>query len=80
MDCKTCRFYKPVEQAGAQAPYGYCFVKPPMILLMPQQTPVGKVDTRFVGKSQDNYTLQPASVRPLVRETDTCGEWMEQTH
>ena len=80
MDCKTCRYYRAVAQGEQSAPFGYCFFKPPLVLLMPQASPVGKVDTRFAGKSQDNYTLQPASVRPLVREGDFCSEWKQQTH
>ena len=80
MSCKDCRYYKPMEQGGAQATYGYCFVKPPVILLMPQPAPVQKVDTRFAAKAQDNFSLQPASIRPLVREGDFCGEWKQQTH
>jgi hypothetical protein len=82
--CKECRFYKPHQAGEAVATYGYCFLKPPGIVVMPQRVATPKVQSRFAppaNQEQENVTLQPISVRPAVQEHEYCGDWKAgQTH
>ena len=75
--CKECKFYQPHQAGEAKAPYGYCFLKPPVVVMMLQEIPPLKVDTRFAARAaqQPNAQLLPAAVRPQVREHEFCGEW-----
>lgn len=75
--CKECRFYQAHQAGETKAPYGYCFLKPPVVVMMLQETPPMKVESRFAGRStqQPITQLLPAAVRPQVREHEFCGEW-----
>lgn len=73
--CKQCRFYQPVQMGEAKAPYGYCFLKPPVVIMMLQEIPALKVASRLSGSVQSTTQLLPASVRPNVREHEFCGDW-----
>jgi hypothetical protein len=69
--CVTCRYYRGTDAASK---IGYCFCAPPVIVVLPQAVAMSKMQLRT--QPQEGYTVQPASVRPLVRETDTCKEWV----
>ena len=69
--CITCKFYR---SAAIGPNIGYCFCAPPVIVVLPQAVAMSKMQLRT--QPQEGYTVQPASVRPLVRETDTCKEWV----
>lgn len=68
-NCKGCAFYKPVE-----GPRGYCFIDPPKVLLMPMQAETPNIKAAQV---QQQVIMQPVSVRPVVNESDFCGQWDE---
>ena len=65
--CSTCKWYRPHDDNNKTI--GYCFLKPPVIVTLPQVVPGIK------SAMQPEVTIQPASVRPLVRESDVCAEW-----
>ena len=76
--CKECRFYKPHQTGKAVAPYGYCFLKPPVVVMMLQEVPQLKVQSKFASNPQQNMQLLPAAIRPQVREHEFCGDWQVQ--
>ncbi len=71
--CSTCFFYR-VEKTGEQElNYGYCMFRSPVVLLMPYAVPTaGRISK--LNQAEPQATLQPASVRPLVRGGDFCAD------
>lgn len=79
--CKQCRYYQAGDaaQAGGVA-WGYCFLKPPVVFMMPQQVAA----PRRIAQAQPaemSMALVPVSVRPQVREAEFCAEFaLTNTH
>lgn len=80
--CKECAFYQAHKTAEGALQYGYCFLKPPVVVMMMQEVPrpVLQPMSKQPMKSPD-FQLAPAAVRPQVREQEYCSEGKPiQTH
>lgn len=76
--CKTCRWFRPLREGETVAPYGHCYVKPPVIIMVPMRIPqpAKRVTRLNTNESQEPvFELKPASMRPAVQDTDECERW-----
>ena len=80
--CKDCAFYQAHKSAEGPLPYGFCFLKPPVVVMMMQEVPRPVLQQMSKRPQQEsNFQLMPAAVRPQVRDGEYCSEGKPtQTH
>lgn len=70
--CGTCFFWRPIKQSAKPTDAGFCLRYPPTIHnLGPELLVNGQPKRGLNGQLIPN--LQP--LRPVVAQTDYCGEW-----
>ena len=74
-NCISCDFYRAHVAGEETLLYGYCYQKPPVILLMPVAVTLPKGRISKLDDAAMQAELKPASVRPLVRQDDGCASW-----
>jgi hypothetical protein len=76
--CKSCRWFRPNVMPNNQPSIqGYCFLKPPVVVMVPIEIPAQMASKVLKpGQQQEpQYMMRPGAARPIVLESDGCSKY-----